>query len=196
MASEKLHDLYIDQRSGYGMPDLVRLFLAITERPYGRTSLMNALKLGEATVKTMLKFLRERKLVEQGTRGVYPTKKGLEAFSFLSSFSNLQAIDIPDFSEAAVALVVKSAAGRVSSGIEQRDKGVKLGAKIITLVKKDGRLMLAGVPQHEPPYKDAVERSVKVGDGDVVILSGADSVLDAERGAIAAGISVVTTKNE
>ena len=140
------------------MPDLVRLFLAITERPYGRTSLMNALKLGEATVKTMLKFLRERKLVEQGTRGVYPTKKGLEAFSFLSSFSNLQAIDIPDFSEAAVALVVKSSAGRVASGIEQRDEGVKLGAKIITLVKKDGRLMLAGVPQHEPPYKDAVEQ--------------------------------------
>ncbi len=194
MASEIIPNLGIDRRSGYGMPDLVRLFLAIADKPCGRTHLMKELRLGEATVKTMLKLLRERGLVEQGTRGVYPTKKGLAAFSFLSSFSNLQAIDIPGFSEAAVALVVDGAAGRVSSGIEQRDEGVKLGAKIITMVKKDGHLMLAGVPQHEPPHKDAVERSVKAGDGDVVILSGADSMLDAERGAIAAGLSIVASK--
>lgn len=196
MASEHLPKLEIDQRSGYGMPDLVRLFLIISAEPRGRTSLMKELHLGEATVKTMLKYLRERGLVDQGTRGVYPTKKGLTTFSFSASFSDLREIDIPEFSKAAVALVVKGAAGKVTSGIEQRDEGVKSGAKIITMIKKDGRLMLAGVPHQEPPYTEAAEKSLKTDNGDVVILSGADSLLDAERGAIAAGLSVITSKKK
>ena len=196
MASEHLPKLEIDQRSGYGMPDLVRLFMTISAEPRGRTSLMKELHLGEATVKTMLKFLRDRGLVDQGTRGVYPTKKGLTMFSFSASFSDLREIDIPEFSKAAVALVIKGAAGKVASGIEQRDEGVKLGAKIITLIKEDGHLMLAGVPHHEPPYTEAAEKSLKTDDGDVVILSGANSLLDAERGAVAAGLSVMTSKNK
>jgi hypothetical protein len=196
LASENPPRLEIDKRSGYAMPDLVRLFLIIMTGPVGRTGLMRELRLGEATVKTMVKFLRDRGLVDQGTRGVYPTKRGLSVFSFSVSFSGPKGITIPEFSKEAAALVVKGAAGLVKSGIEQRDEGVKFGAKIITLIKKDGRLMLAGVPHHKPPYTGVAERSLETEDGDVVILSGADSMLEAERGAVAAGLSVVTARNK
>jgi predicted transcriptional regulator len=169
----------------------VRLFLELSSGPSGRTALMKKLGLGEATVKTMMKSLRDMGLVEQGTRGVYPTKKGLSLFSFCASFSGLRRVAIPEFSKEAAALVVKGAAGKAGSGIEQRDEGVKHGAKIITLVKKGGSLILAGVPQHKPPYTEAIESVLETEDGDVVILSGADSRLDAERGAVAAGLVTI-----
>ncbi|MBN2331255.1 MAG: hypothetical protein JXC85_05570 [Candidatus Aenigmarchaeota archaeon] len=195
MAPDRLPNLEIDKRSGYGFPDLVRLFLAISKTPKGRTSLMKDLGLGEATVKTMLKYLRERGLVDQGTRGVYPTRRGASAFSFTGAFSDFREIRIPQFSKSTVALVVKGAARKVTSGIEQRDEGVRFGAKIITLVRHGGRMLLAGVPNHKTAYAEAAERSLKTEDGDVIILSGADSRLDAERAAVAAGLSVVASKS-
>jgi biotin operon repressor len=191
LASERVPRVEIDGRSGYGMPDLVRLFLELSSGPSGRTVLMKKLGLGEATVKTMMKSLRDMGLVKQGTRGVYPTKKGLSLFSFCAPFSALRRISIPEFSKKAAALLVKGAAGRAGSGIEQRDEGVKHGAKIITLVNKGGSLMLAGVPQQKPPYTQVIEKALESEDGDVVILSGADSRLDAERGAVAAGLVTI-----
>ncbi len=189
---EKLRELEIDKRSGYGIPDVVRLFLIISTRPSGRPALVRKLKLGEATVKTMIKFLKEMDLVEQGTRGVYPTGKGLSLFSFCSHFSALTEVGVPNFSKNTVALLVKNSAAKVKAGIEQRDEGVRFGAKIITLIKKSGELMLAGVPKHEPPYTEEIENSLKTEENDVVILSGADSLLDAERGAVAAGLATVS----
>jgi hypothetical protein len=188
---EKLGELRIDSRSGYGMPDVVRLFLLISKNPAGRMVLIRDLNLGEATVKTMLKFLKKRGLVEQGTRGVHPSRKGLSVFSFCSSFSGLAELNIHGFSKNAAALVIKKAASKVKSGIEQRDEGVLFGAKIITLIKSDGELVLAGVPHHRPPYIKEIERCLKTEEGDVVILSGAESRLDAERGAVAAALATM-----
>jgi predicted transcriptional regulator len=189
LVREKLRNLEIDKRSGYGIPDVVRLFLSISKKPMGRTGLIKNLNLGEATVKTMVKFLKSRGLIYQDAVGVHPTKRGLSVFSFCSRISGLTELKIPEFSKNVVALVVKKAADGVKSGIEQRDEGVKFGAKIITMIKKRGELVLAGVPGHEPPYRKEIERSLKIGEGDVVILSGANSRLGAERGAVAAALA-------
>jgi hypothetical protein len=194
LAPDKLNglsELGIDKRSGYCVPDVVRLFMLISDRPLGRTALIRGLKLGEATVKTMFKFLKDKGLVNQGTRGVCPSKKGLSMFSFCSSFSGPTGLDIPDFSKKTVTLVVKGAASKVKSGIVQRDEGVRFGAKIITMIKKDGHLVLGGVPYPRPKYTDGIEKSIKAEENAVVILSGADSVLDAERGAVAAALVTI-----
>jgi hypothetical protein len=191
LAHEKLDELEIDKRSGYDVTDVVRLFLLISKKPMGRTALINNLKLGEATVKTMMKFLKGRGLIDQGTRGVYPTRKAMSLFSFCSSFSGLMELNIPEFSKHSVALIVKGAAYKVKSGIEQRDEGVRFGAKIITLVKVGSGLKLAGIPGHDPPYAEEIEESLKMDENDVVILSGAGSRLDAERGAASAAMVTV-----
>ena len=123
MASDSILDLDIDPRSGYGTADLIRMFLAISCRPMGRMALLKELGLGEATIKTMSKFLRSRNLAEQGTRGIYPTKRGKRAFSCCSSLSKSIPVRIPWLSRASVALIVRRAASNVCSGIEQRDEG-------------------------------------------------------------------------
>jgi hypothetical protein len=192
LKSESLANLEIDERSGYGVPDLVRMFLLITKRPAGRTSLIKKLHLKEATVKTMLKFLKNNGLVEQGTRGAYPTGKGLSLFSPCRAFVDIKDVNVPEFSEKpAVALVVKNAAKRVRAGIEQRDEGVRFGARIITLLKKNGRLSLAGVPGCRPAYMGRLQAQLRIGADDVVIVSAADKRLDAERGIVAAGLTIV-----
>ena len=188
MAYEKLARLKIDKRSGYDITDVVRLFMLVSKKPMGRTALIRRLRLGEATVKTMVKFLKSEGIMNQGTRGVYPTEKAKSLFSFCSSLSELRELSIPGFSENAIALVVKGAASRVKSGIEQRDEGVRFGASIITLVKGGAGLELAGVPDLEPPYLPELEKSLEIGIDDVVVLSGADTKLAAERGAVAAAL--------
>jgi hypothetical protein len=188
---EEIRELVIDSRSGFCLPDLVNLFLLVSGSQKGRIALMKDLKLGEATVKTMLKFLRNRDLIEQDTKGVRPTRKWVRLFSFCSAFSLLPEVKIPGIEKRyAAALLVKGASGSVRSGLEQRDEGVRLGAEIVTLVMKDNRLVLAGVPDHELPFLNEVDKLFDIEDNDVVILSCADNCLDAVRGAIAAGLTV------
>jgi len=188
--------LEIDPRSGYGITDLVRLFLIISKGPAGRTVIMRELGVGEATAKTIIKFLSGKGLIEQGTRGICPSKKGLDVFSICSSFSDMKEIHIPEFSDKpAVALVVRGAAGSVRSGIEQRDEGVKFGAKIVTLVKKSGGLSLAGIHDYQLPYKNVIDGVLDTKENDTVIISSADSKPDAERGAIAAGLKTISERH-
>lgn len=181
----------IDPRSGYDLSDIVRLFIIIRERPRGRIYLISKLRLGEATVKTMLKNLKNKKLVKQNTLGVYPAKRADQFFSFCDNYSPFKEVHFIDFSEKpSVALIVNNGADSVNSGIEQRDEGVKHGAKIITLVKRSGKLILAGVPEHPLSYKEQIESLIKTVNGDVLILSSAETRLDAERGAIAASLTL------
>jgi len=113
-------------------------------------------------------------------------------FSVCAYLSDLKEVRIPEFSgKPAVALVVRGAAGAVRSGIEQRDEGVRFGAKIVTLVKKRGELSLAGVHDYQLPYKNAIGEMLGTEENDMVILSSADSKPDAERGAVAAGLKTL-----
>lgn len=192
MGHEKL-PIEIDKRSGYDITDLVRLFLLVSKRPEGRTVLVRKLHLGEATVKTMMKFLKKNGLIEQTTKGIRPSEKMAGMFSFCSLFSGLSRIEVSEISEKPTAvLIVRDSAGMVRSGIEQRDEGVKFGSDVITLVRRGGKLVLAGVPDHALPYTKMLEKLFDIREKDVVIVSSADSILNAERGAVAAGLKVVS----
>jgi len=142
-------------------------------------------------VKTMLKFLKGRGLITQGTKGVAPSVKGALEFSFCTRLAGPRNVRIGGFSEGpTVYVVVKEAAGNVRSGIEQRDEGVRQGASIVTLVMTGDALVLPGVRGSAEDYLKGAAFP-EAGEGDVVIVSSAPTRLEAERGAVAAATSVL-----
>ncbi len=190
--TQTILDMGIDARSGYGEVDVVRMFLLISERPVGRRKLVERLMLGEATVKTMIKLMKSCGFISQGTRGVYPSKRGFSVFSRFRSFSQIRHAKLKEFpSDKTAVIKISGCAGKMDTGIIQRDEGVKHDSTVISLMKMNGRIDVIGCPEYPHEYSGIIESVFDVDDGDVVILSSAESMLDAERGAVSAAMSTV-----
>lgn len=171
------------------MPDLVRVYMLVSERPMGRTSLIRETDLGEASVKTMLKHLKSEGLIQQGSRGAEPTEKWRRLFSFCNRFSKAVPVEVHDFSERfTFAVCVRNPSG-LTTGIEQRDEGIKYGSRIMTFLKKHGKLALAGVDENPPEGTGNLPS--ECGEGDAVIVSAARERLPAMRGLLAAALTLV-----
>jgi DNA-binding Lrp family transcriptional regulator len=180
----------IDGRSGYGMVDVVRAYLLIGARPMGRKSLTDALRIGEATVRTMMRRLKKAGYVKQGTRGIEPTALMRKDFSRAGRMGNVLEVSVKELKGHAVAVVLRSCSGDVRSGVEQRDAGIMHGAMILTFVMKNGELVLPGV-SCRPGYAGRVMEETSPKEGDVVLVSTAAALLNAERGAVAAAMETL-----
>ncbi len=188
MTSSCWKDLKIDRRSGYDITDVVRLILLTRGKPAGRTALMKKLHLGEATVKTMMSFLKAKGLIVQDTLGVMPTKKCNDVFSFEMEMSEME---MPEFSKKPTTVLrIKKAAGHVKNGIKQRDAGVKFDSSIMTTIIRKGEIVVPGLEDHSLGYLGKVKDRMEPGDGDVIILSSAESKAGAEKGAVAAALTL------
>jgi len=88
-------------------------------------------------------------------------------------------------------ILVRGAANKVRSGIEQRDAAVRAGAAgAVTLVLKRGELVMpppAGSTMKEwPRIAEQFVQTFQPRENDVIIIAGADSEQNAEQGARAA----------
>jgi hypothetical protein len=95
-----------------------------------------------------------------------------------------------------VAVLVKGGGARVRKGLEQRDASVRAGAKgATTILIEGGKMILPAVSTNlERDYPKAfkqIAESLKPQNGDVVIICSADSLREAEYGAIAAAWTVI-----
>ena len=63
-----------DGRSGYSEPHILKTLL-LMDRPIGREKLIKVLGLNEASVRTMMNFLRRKGLLKSTKMGHEPTKK-------------------------------------------------------------------------------------------------------------------------
>ncbi len=183
-----LKEFVIDKRSGYSLVDVVRVFRILSEKPMGRILLMKESGLGEANVKTMIKKLREHGFTKDSTRGEVLTEKGKGISDYLKrKVSRTFRVRISSISKKpTVALIVRDASERVKMGIEQRDEGMKMGVNVTTLVFQNKKAKFPGT-------KEVVRglEGLEVKDKDVIIISSGRNAKEAERGGIAAVLTLI-----
>jgi len=182
-----LGEFEIDKRSAYTMADVIRVFRILSGRPKGRISLMKELGLGEASVKTIIKNLRKHGLTRDSTKGEILTEKGREVGEYLNrKVKGIFRAQVPSIStKPTVAIVVKGASGKVKKGIEQRDEGMKMGVDVTTLVCEDGCIRFPGTGE---VVKDI---DLELKEKDVVVLASGKNLKEAERGGIAAVLTII-----
>lgn len=184
----------------FNVLDLIRLLKLLNEfESIGRGKISGALNLGEGTTRTILKRLAKAGLITVSKRGCSLTQKGKKLWSSIESIMP-KIVEIGNneltLAPKSVAVLVKGCADKVKIGIEQRDAAVSFGAKgTVTLIYRDNKLIIPGVSadlERDYPiaFKD-IMRFMHPSEGDVIIISSANSFKEAEYGALAAAWSVI-----
>jgi hypothetical protein len=168
--------------------------LVIKERSPGRKQLSTDLRLGEGTVRNLLRRLAEEGLASSTRRGVELTAEGEGLLVELSQ--SIRGTPVPrshlTVGEHNHAVLIAGGASKVRLGVEQRDHALISGASgATTLVYVDGGFKV-------PALADAVEKPVAesiIGlgprDGDAVVIGTADDAFSAMLGAFAAGLELL-----
>jgi len=186
----------IDKRAGYNEAHIIQALFLISQRPVGRMNLMGELKLGEASVKTLLKNLKDNGMIISTRRGHELTSKG-KAFltRILKMLEKPKEIDISDYtvSKENYAIVVKKASNKVKMGVEQRDEAIKVGADgATTFIFKSGKLWFPGTNEKaNENLTEKVSKLFELKDGDVVIIGSAKNKYKAREAAIMAALSLL-----
>jgi hypothetical protein len=144
-----------------------------------RSLLMKEIGLGEGSIKTLVKHLKMKNLIETSNAGMWLTGKGKALFSKVNEAIPAET-DIPECSITIGrfnhAILVKGLAKDVGSGIEQRDAAIKIGALgATTLVFRDNNLFTSD-KSYDKPIKDKkltleVIEKLQPKDGDVIIIA-------------------------
>jgi predicted transcriptional regulator len=171
----------------------------LSQKPLGRNKLAKELIVGDGAVRTIIRRLRNAKLIETSKEGCNLSKKGLETWrQFEQVFPKRVEIPASELSQSEFnfAFLVKNSGNKVKSGIDQRDAAIIAGArKALIAVFKDGHLRIESVSDCiEKLYPKAAAQilnELKPEDNDVIIIAGADTALRAKRGAFAAGWSLL-----
>lgn len=182
----------IDSRAAFSRAHLVKTLLLLDERPLGRNRLIQELGLGEASVRTLLDTLEDAGFVEPSTKGHVLTTDGADVVqALLHKISRPVRLDSTDLTVADcdVAIRIRGAAADIGAGIEQRDAGIKAGARgVTTLVYTDEAFRIVGEPAD---VSEQVANAFDVQDGDVVLIGTADDTVTAEIGVLSASFTVL-----
>lgn len=166
----------------------------------GRQSLARSSGLGEGSIRTILKKLQHEGFVATNALGCYLTTRGSLAYkSILGRVSPLVPIEGASLTLGGshVAILVKSSASAVGSGIDQRDSAIRIGALgATTYVIKSNRFSVPGGSgdcEKDFPSKawPKLREDLKPKNGDVVIVCGAGDETAAKLGALAAALTLL-----
>jgi len=188
-----------EQKAAGPTPSFTELHLAkaiemIGQEAIGRGALSNVLGLGEGATRTLIDRLIEARLVKVTKRGCELTEGGFSILKDLNSRLGPMAkvprsaitVGPNDF-----AVLVRKAAKKVGSGIEQRDAAVRAGANgAVTLVFKNDRLLMppldrSGIGRSRDLLAKIVD-NFRPEENDVIVIAGANNERLAEDGARAA----------
>ena len=156
----------------------------------GRKHLAKELGIGEGSVRTIIRKLKEKGLISSARGGHFLTaagRKRLEKEIFVE-------VDARELSvgKVSVATVVRGGSKFVKSGIEQRDEAIKVGADGATvLLCRKGELVFPGdfVKVNSQIAKELM-KILRPKDGDVVIIGSGKNSIMAEAGTRAAAKSL------
>ncbi|RLG06198.1 MAG: hypothetical protein DRN59_03415 [Thaumarchaeota archaeon] len=170
------------------------LLIIDREAPIGRKKLSEKLGLGEGAVRTLLQKLKSRSLIDvRGKGGCILSEKGRMLISKLRSklipVGSL-AIDLPWSYPENYAIIVRDSALKLRRGLEQRDEAIRAGAKALLILSYlDGRLLMPSVSDltsEKPEFAARIIELVRPRNGDVILIAGGDTEIEARRGALAA----------
>ena len=162
-----------------------------------RNLLSKELRLGEGSVKTLIKHLKMEDMIITTNRGTKMSNNGKSVLGKLSLYIGNE-ISVPECSISIGrfnhAVLLKQMKCEISSGIEQRDVAIRNGAKgAITLMFENGQFLTVNTNydslQNEPRIKKLLVNMLDPVDNDIIIIGSNDSrYITAELAAKAAAL--------
>jgi hypothetical protein len=183
--------------------DLAHVFKTMQMMETGKVSrskLIQEMKLGEGSIKTLVKHLKMNDLIESSNAGMWLTNKGRTVYMKLCSVIPAET-DIPKCSIALGtynhAVLIRGFAYSVRTGIEQRDIAIKNGAiGATTLIFRDGKLTMPNKIQDalrkEPKTYDLIITHLRPEEEDVIIITSADDRKTAEMSAKSTALQIIS----
>jgi hypothetical protein len=166
----------------------------------GRQALASSSGLGDGSVRTVLKKLKEGGYAQVNASGSSLTQRGKSAYSLLrvklSPIISLEGSKLTVGSRQA-AVAIRGGARGLGSGIQQRDSAIMVGATgATTYAIRDAKFTIpGGAKDCEKEFPGAVWRSlrekVSPREGDAVVLCGAPDELRAKLGALSAALTLL-----
>ncbi|MDW8084564.1 MAG: DUF4443 domain-containing protein [Candidatus Caldarchaeum sp.] len=181
---------------------LVYLILLVGSEPFiGRKKLTQLLGVGEGSVRTMLSRLVSLGYVVSTRSGITLTETGRKLYETLRNLvSPLMKVDfaMPWDAYHNYGVVLRGAAGKVSTGIEERDEAVRHGASaaMVLTCEPDGIHMpkVTNLSVERPEFAEQIKSFFKPVEGDVIIVAGAPTDHQAKYSALAAALKVLFEK--
>jgi DNA-binding Lrp family transcriptional regulator len=167
--------------------------------PKSRAEISNFLALGEGSVRTMLRRLKEKDVVCIAREGVYLSHNGSNFFSKMkANFPILKegSFGLLSLGRSSVIIRIDKRKERVLYGIEQRDEAIRYGAKgAITLIYEKGHFIIPGEGEDcEAFYPhetwENIRMSVNPKNGDIIIICSSESIQKAYLGCLAAALTL------
>ena len=164
----------------------------------GRKRLGELLGLNEGVTRTLLRHLKEANLIEVTRRGMKLREEGKRLLAAFSIFIS-GGIEVPrsplTIGPQNFALLVRRAAHRIRSGVEQRDAALKAGALGATTLIFDGeKLTFPGMQEIQPRTEEVYDlllSELNPKKGDTIIIGTAVDILSAELGAKTAALELL-----
>jgi hypothetical protein len=197
-ALKMLKELAMEKAAGptpsFTQLDLARAIEIIGSEHIGRNKLSARLGLGEGTTRTLIDRLLDAQLIKISKLGCELTGSGHSILNELNAKLGTKkkvarsSVTVGNYN---FGILVKGAANRIKSGIEQRDAAVRVGANgAVTFVVKHGELIMPPPAGSVTKGRENVARAIKEAfephENDVIIIAGGDSDQYAEEGAMAA----------
>ena len=166
--------------------DMAHIFKAlqiIEDRGHAsRTLLCQELNLGEGAVRTLIKHLKMKELIETSNAGTKMSEEGKRFFAEILSCLP-KGCSLPKCSIALgkynYVVLLKQLSFAIKSGIEQRDSAIKMGALgATTMLFKDGKFVMPDSNydsvKKEPAIHELLMKKLEPAEGDVIIIGSDD----------------------
>jgi hypothetical protein len=186
---------------GFSKAHALLAFITIgTAGTIGRQALAASSGLGEGSIRTVLKKFRQGRYVTTDAVGCHLTASGKELYESISrKLTPVIPLQSSMFAvgNSQVAVLVRSAANSVGSGIDQRDSAVRVGAAGTTtyVIRSNKFGVPGGSSDCEKDFPGKLWSSLRDGlkpkDGDAVILCGARDETTAKLGALSAALTLI-----
>lgn len=182
------------------LKQLLLLLIIKSEGPIGRYRLDDMLNLPEGIVRGLILNLLNGKNISTSKLGCQLTVKGevfLKKLLIKYGIAEIKGFEAEPLkiAEKTIAVQVKRKAQLVLSAMEQRDIAVRAGARgAILLTYHNGILRIptaySNLATEHPKLAEQIIHSFKLGNGDLIIISGAENKWRALEGSLAIALSL------
>ena len=198
---------YRGPRAGYSEIDVLKALWVIgkSRSSVGRYRLGQLTGLGQGEVRTLISRLKENGLIAVDSRGITFTEKGKKEFDSISrvipfsSAVDASELALGDFNWV---VIIRDKAPRIKKGLEQRDAAIRAGASgALTVVYNNGKFQIPSSELKTGPTDceamgptepwTTIRKESSPRDGDVIVVSGAETSQLAEEGALSSALTVL-----
>ncbi len=177
---------------------MVLLFFSEKKFPIGRYTLKEQLKLGPGVIRTLLRRLAQLNLIRPvKKKGHILTDEGKKTIKgirkFIAEEKRLPESDLFIGGKNNYGIRLRNVSDKISDGLEQRDKAIKVGAGgATTIICKDGKLIIPPIHELNEKEEKMIREAFDLHEKDTIIIISADDDLIAWRGALAVALNLIT----